>query len=221
MLSRRFILKIFYLVIALLHFSGLSGLRASDLSLAFLYPAAERYKEDINQDGVLDVSDAITLLLLGVNIPDSPKADYNDDGVYNILDVVKLLVNIRDKKLTLLNPLDTTLTDSTAIDTTATDTTATDTTATKTTYVLSGMVFCAETPLFNVSMIMLGDKEATTHTDAAGMYFFQVPNGHYTIVPSQIGGYAFNPISYDVIVSGSDVKYLNFFVYGYESLPGY
>ena len=67
---------------------------------------------------------------------------------------------------------------------------------------------------------MLGDKEVTTLTDAAGMYTFQVPDGHYTIVPASITGYEFNPVSYLVTVSRNDLKFLNFFVYGLESLPG-
>lgn len=216
MLSRRIILKILYLVIVLLHFSGFHFLGASDLSRVFLYPAGEMYKEDFNLDGVIDASDAITLLLLGVNVPNSPKADYNDDGVHNIIDVVKLLVNIRDNKLTLLNPPDTALTDSTAIDTTVSDTTSTETT-----YALNGMVYCTERLWANATIFMLGDKEATTLTDVAGMYTFQVPNGHYKIVPIPIPGYGFNPISYDVKISGFDLKNLNFFVYGYESLPGF
>jgi len=49
---------------------------------------------DFNADGKADVSDVITLILLGRDNPAASEVDYNGDGVYNIIDAIALLLDI-------------------------------------------------------------------------------------------------------------------------------
>jgi hypothetical protein len=146
---------------------------------------------------------------LGRDDPGNSVADYNGDGKYSITDVIKLLLNIRDGYLTPVN------------DTTATDTTATDTTDSNHTYTIQGMVFCAVQSIGNAQILLLGDNniQLTTYTDANGIYIFLIPNGRYKIVPVEISEYGFNPSSIDIIVSGGDIYNLDFFIFGWESIP--
>jgi len=327
------------------------------------------YIEDINEDGETDVSDAIALLLRGLEDPDDPEADYNGDGEFNVLDVVSLLINIRNGNLTPLptfpligrvlesgqglagvefsivsskgfytrvasdtagmfrvdslregtyvvqpiirtyyytvNPDSITVTiegdsvivpdfqatlaaytmsgrilvDSTGLaevtvsikgidlDTTlVTDANGkfrienllnaryavvpqkTDYTFTPfslsvevhgdsvivpdikaapvspvtpggpsipTLYKLGGRIYCTVQPLINVTMVLIGDKEASTVTDANGFYMFLVPNGEYTIFGIPIPTLqVFNPTSTTVTVKGADITNVDFYGFG-------
>jgi formylglycine-generating enzyme required for sulfatase activity len=62
--------------------------------------AGTKYEEDINGDGVLNITDAISLLLLGRDDPSDPEADYDGNGVYAVNDVIALLLNIFSGNLT-------------------------------------------------------------------------------------------------------------------------
>ena len=206
------------LLITLLYLYGVSIFGTDNLSRANPNPADMSCREDINGDGNIGVADAIALLLLGRDDPGNSMADYNGDGKYSISDVIKLLLNIRDGNLTPVT--DTTATDTTATDTTATDTTATDTTASNQTYTIQGKIYCALGLIGNIQILLAGDMQVTIFTGADGIYTFQVPNGRYTIIPVEIFGYGFNPISRNIRVSGSDIYNQDFFVFGWESLPG-
>lgn len=82
-------------------------------------------------------------------------------------------------------------------------------------YKIVGTTLCTIGPLSNVTMILTGDKIASTLTDGAGLYMFEVPNGEYTIQAMPIPLYqTFSPIYYDVTVNGEDVLDVNFFGYG-------
>ena len=179
-----------------------------------IFPALVEYQEDINKDGQVDVSDAVSLIILGRKISNSPVSDYNGDSLFNIVDVVTLLLNIKNSRLTPLIPQDTS-----GKDTTSSDTTSNDTTGTQTYYLISGYVYCLYGGWPNIQIFLAGDMEATTFTDNSGFYSFQVPDGSYTIIPLQLTGYGFNPLSRAVIINGSDLQRLDFFMYGYESLP--
>ncbi|MBN2288554.1 MAG: dockerin type I repeat-containing protein [Candidatus Glassbacteria bacterium] len=65
-------------------------------------PAQARYREDFNRDGRVNITDVISLLLLGVASPGDPRADYNGDGRYSVTDAVAMLINIMAGKLTPL-----------------------------------------------------------------------------------------------------------------------
>ncbi len=189
-------------------------------------PALTEYREDINRDGLIDQSDVISLIILGRNIPDSPMADYNGDSVFNVLDAITLLLNIRDSRLTLLLPVDTsgtdtTVTDTTATDTTVTDTTVTDTTATDTTgnqavYTISGYVYCLASRMANIGITLTGDAETSTFTDASGFYSFQVTNGRYIIIPAEIASYGYSPPMRVLTVEGASLQRLDFLVFGFD-----
>jgi len=201
------------LLVTLLYLYGFTILGRDNLSRANPNPAETSYKEDFNGDGNISVADAIALLLLGRDDPGNSVADYNGDGKYSITDVIKLLLNIRDGNLTPVA-------DTTAVDTTISDTTATDTTSSNQTYTIQGMVYCAAQSVGNVQILLDGDMQASTFTTGSGMYTFLVPNGQYTIIPVEISGYGFNPISRSIRVSGSDIYNQDFFFFGWESLPG-
>ncbi|MBN2289690.1 MAG: endo alpha-1,4 polygalactosaminidase [Candidatus Glassbacteria bacterium] len=66
--------------------------------------AADGYREDINGDGRVLVSDVISLLLLGRDDPADPRADYNGDGRYSVNDAIALLINIMAGDLTPADP---------------------------------------------------------------------------------------------------------------------
>jgi len=185
-----------------------------------IFPASVDYKEDFNKDGQTDVSDVVTLIALGLKIPESPVADYNGDSVFNVVDVITLLLNVKSDKLTPLIPQDTSASDTTSIDTTTSDTTSSDTTGTQATYILSGYVYCLTGGWGNVQIFLTGDRQETTLAGPNGFYFFQVPDGTYNIMPVQIAEYGFNPSSRNVVVNGSDLQRLDFFVFGIESISG-
>ncbi|MFC1614439.1 SUMF1/EgtB/PvdO family nonheme iron enzyme [Gemmatimonadota bacterium] len=79
--------------------------------LAFDQVSAQ-YKEDMNNDGKVEVRDVRYLLILAKVNPANPRLDYNQDGKYNIVDPVALLISIRDSVLT---PIETPGTDTTLI----------------------------------------------------------------------------------------------------------
>jgi len=203
------------LLIMLLYLYGGTIFFAENLSQANPNPVEISYREDFNADGIISVADAIALLLLGRDDPGNSVADYNGDGKYSITDVIKLLLNIRAGNLTPVN-------DTTATDSTTSDTTATDTTALNNTYTIQGRVYCAAISIANVQILLSGDNDmqSTTFTEANGFYTFIVPKGRYTIIPVEVSGYGFNPVSRDVIVSGSDIYNQDFFLFGWESIPG-
>ncbi|MBN2289399.1 MAG: hypothetical protein JXQ83_08715, partial [Candidatus Glassbacteria bacterium] len=86
--------------------AGLAVAWLAGLSLTGFYayalpgPAAAEYREDINGDGRVAITDVIALLLLARENPDDPLVDYNGDGAWSITDAVAMLLNIRDNKLT-------------------------------------------------------------------------------------------------------------------------
>jgi len=101
-------------------------------------------------------------------------------------------------------------------DQTIQDITATPTGGTaETLYNVTGRVYCAVQGLSNVTVVLSGDMEASTVTDANGDYIFMVPNGVYTVVSLPIPLYQlFNPSSYNAVVEGADVTDLDFFGFG-------
>ena len=101
-------------------------------------------------------------------------------------------------------------------DSTIQDITATSTGGTaQTLYKITGRVFCAVGGLSNVEVVMTGDMDASTVTDASGNFTFTVPNGVYTVVGLPIPQYQlFNPSSYNVVVEGEDVANIDFYGFG-------
>jgi len=82
-------------------------------------------------------------------------------------------------------------------------------------HVIGGMVFCSVSPLSNVQVLLLGDKQAGTVTDAGGLFSFSVPDGSYTLVAVPIPLFqVFNPSEHSVEVQGEDITNLNFFGFG-------
>ena len=82
-------------------------------------------------------------------------------------------------------------------------------------HVLGGMVFCSVQPLSNVQVLLTGDMEAGTVTDAGGLYSFAVPDGNYTIIVVPIPLFqVFNPSSHAVVVQGQDITDLHFYGFG-------
>jgi len=101
-------------------------------------------------------------------------------------------------------------------DKTIQDITATPTGGTaETLYNITGRVYCSVQGLSNVTLVLSGDMEVSTVTDANGDYIFMVPNGVYTVVSLPIPLYQlFNPSSYNAVVEGADVTGLDFFGFG-------
>ena len=58
----------------------------------------EGLREDINEDGQVNIMDVISLLLLGIKNPLDPQADYNRDGAWSIQDVVSLARDISNRR---------------------------------------------------------------------------------------------------------------------------
>jgi len=82
-------------------------------------------------------------------------------------------------------------------------------------YTIGGIVYCTMQPLANVQVILIGDMEASSVTEANGFYTFLVPNGTYTIIVIPIPQHqVFNPVSHNVTVQGEDILNLDFFAYG-------
>ena len=74
------------------------------------------------------------------------------------------------------------------------------------TYSISGTI----TGAASVTVTLSGASSATATTDASGNYSFTgLANGSYTVTPSKTG-YAFNPVSSAVTVSGANVTAQNF-----------
>ncbi|HUU28204.1 MAG TPA: hypothetical protein VM123_10365 [archaeon] len=90
------------LLITLLCLFGVTILKADIKIQGNAAPAAASYKEDINQDGLINFLDVVALINLGTNDPQNPVADYNGNGHYSISDVISLLVNIVNGNLTPL-----------------------------------------------------------------------------------------------------------------------
>lgn len=185
------------LLTTFLYYLPETAVAAESLLQESVHPLSTRYKEDFNGDGKIGVPDAVALLLLGRDSPEDPVADYNGDGRYSITDVIRLLLNIRDGILTPVSepepdPLR---------------------------YVITGQVFCLRFALPNVIVLLQGDRQESTVTDGNGYYIFEVPAGTYTIIPAEVAGYGFNPVSRDVEVRAWDLVSLDFFVFGIESLP--
>ncbi|MEA2063848.1 MAG: hypothetical protein U9P14_09145, partial [Gemmatimonadota bacterium] len=47
---------------------------------------------DFNNNGELEIADAIAFILFARNYPEHPAIDLNKDGIYTIADVVKLII---------------------------------------------------------------------------------------------------------------------------------
>ena len=80
------------------------------------------------------------------------------------------------------------------------------------TYAVSGLITIDGTsdPLQGVAMTLSGASNATTTTDVNGDYSFaNLANGNYTITPS-LSGYAFDPASLNITVSGANVNNQDF-----------
>jgi len=120
-----------YALIATILFFYAAAVLSAQTSFS-IFPAYIEYKEDFNKDGQADISDVVSLIALGLKVPESPPADYNRDSVFNVVDVLNLLLNIKNGKLTPLIPQDTS----------SNDTTSSDTTGTQTTWMISGYVYC-------------------------------------------------------------------------------
>jgi len=94
--------------IILLPVSPLSTVNITSQARAGTAQTAGQYREDINGDGKVHITDVISLLLLGRDNPGDPRADYNGDGEYAISDAITLLLNIITGKLTPVEPEDKT-----------------------------------------------------------------------------------------------------------------
>jgi len=82
-------------------------------------------------------------------------------------------------------------------------------------HVIGGMVLCSVQPLGNVQVLLIGDKEAGTVTDAGGLYSFAVPDGNYTVIVVPIPLFqVFSPSTHSVELQGQDILNLNFFGFG-------
>lgn len=82
-------------------------------------------------------------------------------------------------------------------------------------HTIGGRIFCAVAPLSSVMVLLMGDMEASTVTDASGSYTFIVPDGRYTIVGVPIPDLqVFNPPSIDVTVAGQDIFDMDFVAWG-------
>jgi len=75
------------------------------------------------------------------------------------------------------------------------------------TYNLGGIVRGAAPA--NVTMTLSGDQASSTTTDSTGAYSFQVPNGNYTVTPSQTG-YTFRPTAVNATVADADFNVQDF-----------
>ncbi len=83
---------------------------------------------------------------------------------------------------------------------------------------ITGRVSCTSGGLGNIQVFLIDDKgqQTKTLTDGFGSFYFLVPDGHYVVVPMAFIGYAYNPLSYDLMITGYDVTNISFFQYGVE-----
>lgn len=85
-------------------------------------------------------------------------------------------------------------------------------------YTIGGRVSCAIQAQINVIVILTGDLEASTITDANGFYVFTVPNGEYKIIGIPNPDFQqFNPPYLNVRVQGYDILNLDMFAFGTQS----
>ena len=96
--------RVLTLLITLLCFFEVVFHSTGNLLQADVSPAGACCKEDINEDGNVNILDVIALVLLGISDPENPVADYNGNGYYSIADAVKLLISVR---LGTTTPLET------------------------------------------------------------------------------------------------------------------
>ena len=62
-----------------------------------------RYKEDFNDDGIVDMKDVISLLIFHAQNPGDLRGDYNGNGKANVNDAIDLLLAYRNKNLNPVN----------------------------------------------------------------------------------------------------------------------
>ena len=94
-------LKVWAVILFLLAIAWITG--SFSISVAALSPWVTQYKEDFNGDGVVNVEDAVFLLLLARDNPVDPRLDYNRDSKWSMVDIVALILNIRNGNLTAIN----------------------------------------------------------------------------------------------------------------------
>ena len=94
----RLVLPVLLTAVMFLFLIGAFGFSAESSSSANIWS-----KEDINGDGKVNITDAISLLLRGKNDPENTAYDYNGDGIYTVSDAVALLLNIVRNRLTALD----------------------------------------------------------------------------------------------------------------------
>ena len=68
-------------------------------------PSESQYKEDFNEDGSVNISDVISLLLYQRANPGDLGGDYNGDGTASVTDAIAMLLSIRNGELTPLAPV--------------------------------------------------------------------------------------------------------------------
>lgn len=83
---------------------------------------------------------------------------------------------------------------------------------------ISGRITCTSGGLGNIQVFLIDEKgqQTKTLTDGFGSFSFLAPDGRYVLAPMAYIGYAYNPMSYDVLVNGFDLTNISFFQYGVE-----
>ena len=89
---------IFYTLSIFLLTALLSPALAQDTGSAY------RYKEDVDGNGEVEISDVLALLRLGRENPSDARADYNGDGSFNVVDAIALLICIVNGNLHPVEP---------------------------------------------------------------------------------------------------------------------
>jgi len=176
----RFIRTVFALLIAFLYLFGIPILSADNRSQTYVNPGDVSYKEDINQDGLTNILDAIALLILGMNDPNNPTADYDADGKYSITDVISLIINIQNGKLTPKSAPPR----------------------------ISGRIILDGRGLNKIELRIKGaDFELVVATDSTGTYrlWGSLSHGKYTVEPKENLYYTFSPESLEVLIGSVPV----------------